>query len=47
MTVAICKPFTASNVKYFNADEEQKANEWLSSYATDALAYRSIRLNQN
>jgi hypothetical protein len=28
---AICKPFTMSSVKYFDAGEDQAAREWLAS----------------
>lgn len=28
---AICKPFTMSSIKYFDASEEQAARQWLAS----------------
>jgi hypothetical protein len=28
---AICKPFTMSSIRYFDAEEEEAAREWLSS----------------
>ncbi|QDV71381.1 hypothetical protein Poly24_51160 [Rosistilla carotiformis] len=27
---AICKPFTMSTIKYFEADQEQEARQWLA-----------------